>query len=82
MKNYKIKSEMDKNKIEIGTCQSRAENALFWERYAPFYKYKNREASPMGMGMRMGGHPSNKKKGSNKDRNEKLLEKRGKNRLK
>ena len=29
---------MDKNKIEIGICQSRAENALFWEIYAPFYK--------------------------------------------
>ena len=62
MKNYKIKSEMDKNKIEIGTCQSRAENALFWERYAPFYKYKNREASPMGMGMRMGGTRVTKKR--------------------
>ena len=49
MKNYqkkgengKIKSEMDKNKIEIGICQSRAENALFWEIYAPFYKYKKK----------------------------------------
>ena len=48
---------MDKKKIEIVKCQNRAENALFWDRDAPFYKYKNRAASPME-----GGQPSNKKR--------------------
>ena len=42
---------MDKNKIEIVKCQMMAENARYWDIYAPFYKYKNGVASPMTLNM-------------------------------
>ena len=38
---------MGKKKIKIVKCSNRAGNSLFQGRDAPFYKYKNRAASPM-----------------------------------